>query len=89
MIEEKIPEEKGPLGKYDALKPDEVKETPEDIEKHYKTERGPTRQMKEDVVKDTKLNITDYEIAPKESEQVEERVTTSHTEKPEKYQKVI
>ena len=89
MIEE-IPEEKELLTKYDFRKQDEVKEkTCKEMETYYKVERGPTPKMKEDVVKVGRSNITDYEKEPKESQRLDDRITTWHTEKSEKDQKVI
>lgn len=69
-------------------KRDEVNETCENIERYYKVEKGLIPQVKEDVVKVGRLNITDHEKAPKESQRLEERIITSPAEKPGKDQKV-
>lgn len=81
IVIEETPEEKESMAKDYVLKRDEVAET------RYKVKRGPEREVKEDV-KVGRIDTADYEITPTESERIEERVTTFHTVKPGKNEKV-
>ena len=57
------------------------------METRYKIRRVPTLQVKEEVVKVGRLDITDYEKTLKESEQADKRVTYG-TEQPKTGQMV-
>ena len=81
IVIEETPEEKEQMTKDHVLKRDEVAET------RYKVKRGPTREVKEDV-KVGRIDTADYEMMPTQSEGIEERVTTFHTAKQGKYEKV-
>ena len=82
IVIEEIPEEKEEVTKPDVVKRDEIRTRREDIDTHYEIEEVPTKQVKEDVVKVGRLDITDYEKAPRE-----ERITT-YTERLGKDRKV-
>ena len=69
MIDE-IPEEKQPLIKREIPKRDKVMETRVDIETSDKVKEGRAMQVEEDVVKVGRLNIADYEKAPKASDEL-------------------
>ena len=90
IVVEERPEEKQEMPKRDVLKRDVVKPRHEDMETRYEaereTKRGPKAQVREDLVKVGRLDITDYEKVSRDSEQVEKRAT--HTERLGKLQKV-
>ena len=87
MIEE-IPEEKEEVTKRDVIKKDEVKQRREDMETRYQVERGPKRQVKEEIIKVGKFDVRDYEKTPMVCERVEER-TTTYTDRMQKDREVI
>ena len=77
IVIDEIPEEKEEVMKPDAVKRDEIQRSRrEDVDTRYEVSK---KQVKEDVVKVGRLDITDYEKTPRESQQVDERITT-HTE---------
>jgi hypothetical protein len=86
IVIEEIPEEKEEVTKHDVLKRDEVKRRHEDMETRYQVERGPKPQVKEEIIKVGKLDVTDYEKKQREFETVEESAT--YTDRMQKDRKV-
>ena len=74
IVIEETPEENKELTKRDVHKTDKMKTKHEDT-KTYQVRRDPKPQVKEDVVKVGRLDITDYEKISRDSERVEERTT--------------
>lgn len=85
IVIEEIPEEREKVASHDILKKDEVKPKHED--KPYEVEKVPRAQVKEEVIKVGRLDITDYEKMQKGSERLEQR-KTYFTERTSKDQKV-
>ena len=85
IVIEEIPEERETVASHDILKKDEVKPKHED--KPYEVEKVPRTQVKEEVVKVGRLDVTDYEKMQKESQRLEQR-KTYFTERTSKDQKV-
>ena len=67
MIDE-IPEKKQPVIKREIPKRDRIKETRVDIETYEEFEGGLSPHVKKDVVKVGRLNISDDEKPPRESD---------------------
>ena len=67
MIDE-IRKEKQPLQKPQIPERDKVEETRVDMETRDKRDGGLVKHVKEDAVKVSRLNITDHEITPRESD---------------------
>ena len=89
IVIEETPEEMETPKTCDILKNDDVSETGKEMETYYQDKGGRILEVKEEVVKVGRLDIIENGEKTKESEGLEERLTTSQTEKPEKYQKVI
>ena len=68
IVIEETPEEKLEVLKRDVVKRDEVKPRREDMKSPYEAEKFPGEQVKKEVIKVGKLDVTDYEKTQKDSE---------------------
>ena len=68
IVIDEMPEEKQPVQKPDIRKRDKVKETRVDMEPRDSVEQRQAPLVKEEVAKVGRLNITEYEKTPRESE---------------------
>ncbi|XP_028404537.1 trichohyalin-like [Dendronephthya gigantea] len=74
IVIEEIPEEKEELTKGEPRRRDKVRPRSEEIKTRFEVERGARPQMREDVIKVGKIDVTDYEKTQREVERVEERI---------------
>ena len=77
IVIEEIPEEKEELTKRDIRRRDEVRPRSEEIKTRFEVERGPRPQVREEVIKVGKRDVTDYEKTQREAERVEERIVST------------
>ncbi|XP_028404780.1 glutactin-like [Dendronephthya gigantea] len=68
IVIEEAPEEKEEILKRDVVRRDEVKPRREDMKTPYEAEKVPGVQMREEIIKVGKLDVTDYEKTQKDSE---------------------
>ena len=68
IVIDKMPEEKQPVQKPDIRKRDKVKETRVDMEPRDSVEQRQAPLVKQEVAKVGRLNITEYEKTPRESD---------------------
>ena len=68
IVIDEMPEEKQPVQKPDIRKRDKVKETRVDMELRDSVEQRQAPLVKQEVAKVGRLNITEYEKTPRESE---------------------
>ena len=68
IVIDEMPEEKQPVQKPDIRKRNKVKETRVDMEPRDSVEQRQAPLVKEEVAKVGRLNITEYEKTPRESD---------------------
>ena len=68
IVIEETPEEKQEISKPDVVKTDEVKPRRDDMKAPYEAEKFPGKQVKKEVIKVGKFDVTDYEKIQKDSE---------------------
>ena len=81
IVIEETPEEKEEILKHAVVKRDQVKPRRENMKTPYEAEKFPEEQVKKEVIKVGKLDVTDYEKTQKDSE-------TTYIERLRKDQKV-
>ena len=68
IVIDEMPEEKQPVQKHDIRKRDKVKETRVDMEPRDSVEQRQAPLVKQEIAKVGRLNITEYEKTPRESD---------------------
>ncbi|XP_028404778.1 trichohyalin-like [Dendronephthya gigantea] len=68
IVIEEAPEEKEEILKRDVVRRDEVKPRREDMKTPYEAEKVPGVQMREEIIRVGKLDVTEYEKTQKDSE---------------------